>query len=53
MQCIFFGEHDICYARPVEVQGSYKPEPEVQNKFCKTDKFRECPRLAAYVECRP
>jgi len=30
--------------------GNYKPEEEIQKKYCKTDGFRSCPRFVAIHE---
>jgi hypothetical protein len=46
MQCIFY-RNDICYANPQipALLGKYQPEKEVQDKYCKTENFGNCPRL--------
>ena len=48
MQCIFF-RNDVCFANPQipALLGKYKPEKEVQEKYCKTENFVKCPRLKA------
>ncbi|MEJ2244303.1 MAG: hypothetical protein P8X87_07260 [Candidatus Bathyarchaeota archaeon] len=46
MQCIFF-RNDVCFANPQipALLGKYKPEKEVQDKYCRSENFVNCPRL--------
>ena len=49
MQCVLFQESEkSCYARVVV--SLWKVDEDAINKYCKTEKFDQCPRYKAFIE---